>query len=162
MRIFNKFIFIQVWLISGAILSSAISSIAQNEATRISQFNLGEGNLAVQGYDVVSYFMGSPTKGKKSLAYKLDGVVYWFTTTDNLELFKKQPEKFEPAYGGWCAYAMGDTGEKIKIDPKTYKIIDGRNYLFYNFYFNNTLIDWNEDEKGFKKKAEVAWEIFVK
>jgi YHS domain-containing protein len=144
------------------LLLTASNLLAQDQSKRLGQYNLNEDNLAVQGYDVVSYFMGAPSKGKKANLYEYKGITYWFTTSENLELFKKQPDKFEPAYGGWCAYAMGESGEKVKVDPKTYKIIDGRNYLFYNFYFNNTLIDWNEEEKTLKLKANSAWKTFIK
>ena len=161
MRIFNISFEYRVGLGLCLLLLSTTNLMAQDQSKRLKQFNLNEDNLAVQGYDVVSYFMGSPSKGKKSISYEYKGVIYWFTTSDNLELFKKQPDKFEPAYGGWCAYAMGESSEKIKVDPKTYKIIDGRNYLFYNFYFNNTLIDWNEAEKGLKTKADSAWSKFI-
>jgi hypothetical protein len=84
-------------------------------------------------------------------------VIYQFATEANLNKFKGSPEKYEPAYGGWCAYAMGATGEKVKIDPETYKITDGRLFLFYNFWTNNTLKDWNKDEKGLREKADKQW-----
>jgi len=132
--------------------------LSQDTKQRQAAYNLENGKAAVQGYDVVSYFMGEPLKGKKDLNYTFNGIVYWFNTTENLALFKKQPEKFEPAYGGWCAYAMGVNGEKVKIDPKTYKIIEGKLYLFYNFYFNNTLIDWNKDQQGLKLAADKYWQ----
>lgn len=74
---------------------------------------------------------------------------------------KTSPEKYEPAYGGWCAYAMGETGEKVKIDPETYKIVDGKLFLFYNFWGNNTLEDWNENEKSLKSKADQNWKKIV-
>jgi hypothetical protein len=48
-------------------------------------------------------------------------------------------------------------GEKVSVDPKTFKIIDGKLYLFYNKFFNNTLIDWNKDEMKLKKKADGNW-----
>ena len=80
----------------------------------------------------------------------------------NLDVFKKSPEKFEPAYGGWCAYAMGNTGEKVEIDPETYKIVEGKLYLFYNAYFTNTLPKWNKEEKSLKTKADKNWIIFNK
>ena len=134
---------------------------AQDDSLRQKEYNLDNDNVALQGYDVVSYFMGAPLKGKKSVAYTYHGINYWFNSSDNLDLFKKQPEKFEPVYGGWCAYAMGETGEKIKIDPKSYKIIDARLYLFYNFYFNNTLIDWNKDEHRLKAKADENWQRII-
>ena len=132
-------------------------TLGQEEGNRQKEFNLDEDNVALQGYDVVSYFMGAPQEGKKLVAYDYFGVNYWFNNTENLELFKKQPEKFEPAYGGWCAYAMGNKGEKIKVDPGTYKIIDGKLYMFYNFYLNNTLINWNKDEHQLRIRADDNW-----
>jgi YHS domain-containing protein len=135
---------------------------AQDVKFRETEFNLESDNPAIQGYDAVSYFMGEPRKGKEELNYTYMGVLYWFNNAENLELFKKQPEKFEPAYGGWCAYAMGVNGEKVKIDPKTYKIIEGELYLFYNFYFNNTLIDWNKDVLALKQAANKYWEEIIK
>ena len=69
----------------------------------------------------------------------------------------KNPAKYEPQYGGWCAYAMGAKGEKVSVDPKTYKIVDGKLYLFYNRLFNNTLEDWNENEAKLKNKADANW-----
>ena len=135
--------------------------VAQESSLRLREYNLEDDNIAIQGYDVVSYFIGTPQKGNKLLTYEFEEINYWFNNADNLALFKKQPEKFEPVYGGWCAYAMGETGEKVKIDPKTYKIIDGKLYLFYNFYFNNTLIDWNKAEQQLKTKADAYWQKII-
>jgi hypothetical protein len=84
-----------------------------------------------------------------------------FASQQNLAKFKASPEKFEPAYGGWCAYAMGETGEKVKVDPETFKIIDGKLYLFYNFWGNNTLVDWNKNEAPLKMKADQNWKKIV-
>ena len=152
---------IAIALILGFSIFSIMDLVAQDDSLRLKEYNLDNDNLALQGYDVVSYFMGAPLKGKKSFAFNYRGVNYWFNNPDNLNLFKKQPEKFEPVYGGWCAYAMGDTGEKVKIDPKSYKIIDGKLYLFYNFYFNNTLIDWNKDEDQLKNNADANWHKII-
>ncbi len=74
---------------------------------------------------------------------------------------KSSPEMYEPAFGGWCAYAMGSSGEKVKIDPETFKIVDRKLYLFYNFWRNNTLTDWNKQEAYLKAKAEEHWKRFV-
>ena len=119
---------------------------AQNNDVHIKNFNLKK-SVAIEGYDPVSYFDGKPLEGKSSLLLNHHGVIYQFTTLTNLNKFKSSPEKYEPAYGGWCAYAMGETGEKVKIDPETYKVLDGKLYLFYNFWGNNTLTDWNRNEK---------------
>lgn len=130
---------------------------AQDATVRNKQFNLEKG-LAIQGYDPVSYFGGKAAKGSKEYAVNHQGAVYYFISAANAETFKKNPAAYEPQYGGWCAYAMGAKGEKVSIDPKTYKITDGKLYLFYNRFFNNTLEDWNEDEKGLKSKADANWQ----
>lgn len=130
-------------------------SFAQNK--RIEHFNL-EKKVAIQGYDPVAYFkQGKPVKGKKDLAASYEGVVYYFSSTANKELFLKNPASYEPQYGGWCAYAMGDSGEKVEINPETFKIVDGKLYLFYNAFFNNTLKSWNKNEAVLKKKADSSW-----
>jgi YHS domain-containing protein len=134
---------------------------AQNTSLRLQQFNL-ENGMGINGYDPTSYFTGKPEKGKKEFAVKYEGVVYWFTSKANAETFKANPAKFEPAYGGWCAYAMGAKGEKVEIDPETFKVIDGKTYLFYNKLFNNTLPDWNKDQANLKKKADASWSVLFK
>lgn len=117
--------------------------------------------LAVNGYDVVSYFDGKPVKGSKSLAVKHQGITYRFSSASNKEKFMATPEQYIPAYGGWCAYAMGVNGEKVKIDPETFKIIDSKLYLFYNFWGNNTLEPWNEAENTLKTDADKYWNDII-
>lgn len=143
------------------ILISGIS-FAQNDAKRISQYNL-ENKLAILGYDPVGYFnQGKAIKGKKDVSASYQGVTYRFATAENKEMFLKNPSKYEPQYGGWCAYAMGSAGEKVEINPETYKIIDGKLYLFYNAYFNNTLKSWNKDEANLKNQANSNWKKLYK
>lgn len=129
---------------------------AQTEEVRKKHFNIKK-NVALEGYDPVSYFEGKPKEGDSKFLYTVKGVSYRFNSAANLAKFKAAPEKFEPAYGGWCAYAMGETGEKVKIDPETFKIVEGKLYLFYNFWGNNTLEDWNKNEKMLKAKADQNW-----
>jgi len=139
------------------LLLTGMQLLAQVEETRIKNYNLDDKNLAIQGYDPVSYhLMDEPLKGKKEFTSKFKGVYYRFATKANQEAFKKNPRKYEPNYGGWCAYAMA-SGEKVKIDPETYKIVDGQLNLFYNFNFTNTLKSWNKDESNLKTKADSHW-----
>ena len=90
------------------------------------------------------------------------GVTYQFATDMNRSAFKDHPEKYEPQYGGWCAFAMGDYGKKVEVDPETFKIVDGKLYLFYNAYFNNTLKSWNKNEKQLKSNADINWSNLIK
>lgn len=132
-------------------------SNAQAQTTRLKHFNL-EGKLAIQGYDPVAYFnQHEAVKGKKEWAVSHQDVLYYFSSVANKEEFKKNPSQYEPQYGGWCAYAMGSKGEKVSVDPETFKVTNGKLYLFYNKFFNNTLTDWNKNEKGLQTKADANW-----
>ncbi len=143
------------------ILSLTVGTLsAQSDNARQKNYNIKK-NIAIEGYDPVSYFDNKPAEGKDDLSFSYKGITYLFANHGNLNKFKISPEKYEPAFGGWCAYAMGATGEKVKIDPETFKIIDGKVYLFYNFWGNNTLKDWNKDEKSLKLKADQNWKKIV-
>lgn len=127
---------------------------ATNVALRQKHFLIEKG-AALSGYDPVSYFSGKPQKGK--IAYTNAGITYKFASTANLETFKKDPAKYEPAYGGWCSYAMGAKGEKVEVDPENFKIVNGVLNLFYKNFFSNTIDDWNKDETKLKKQADLNW-----
>lgn len=136
----------------------AITGFTQDHsALRKRQFNTTE-DLGIQGYDPVAYFLqGKPVRGSKEHALFYQGITYYFATTANKEAFKKEPARYEPQYGGWCAYAMGSKGEKVTVDPRTFKIVNGKLYLFYNKFFNNTLTEWNKDEAHLKQQADKSW-----
>jgi YHS domain-containing protein len=141
----------------------SVVTFAQNESKRVAQFNLENKKVAIQGYDPVAYFkQNKAVKGKGELAVVFKGVSYYFSSVTNKELFLKEPAAYEPQYGGWCAYAMGSSGEKVEVNPETFKIIDGKLYLFYNAYFNNTLKSWNKDQQNLKTKADTNWKKFNK
>lgn len=133
-----------------------LNTFAQSEHFRAEHFNIKK-EVAINGYDPVSYFDGKALKGNKELVFAFKGVIYNFSSKTNLDRFKSNPEKFEPQYGGWCAYAIGDNAEKVKIDPHTFKIIDGKLYLFYNFFGTNTLDLWNQNELKLLNKANQNW-----
>ena len=143
-----------------SLLLTLTNSFAQSDDVRKKNYNIKK-SIAIDGYDPVSYFDNKPTEGKEELEFNYKGITYLFVNVANLNKFKATPEKYEPAYGGWCAYAMGESGEKVKIDPETYKILDGKLYLFYNFWGTNTLSDWNKNEKPLKLKSDQNWKKFI-
>lgn len=129
-------------------------------ALRVKHFNLEKG-VALQGYDPVAYFnQNKGLKGNKQFATTVEGVTYYFINAANKETFIKDPKKYEPQYGGWCAYAMGANGEKVEVDPETFKVLNGKLYLFYHSWANNTLNKWNKDETNLKLKADKNWTAF--
>lgn len=148
------------WLAVFLLAAVTTATEAQSSEARKTQYNLRKG-VALAGYDPVSYFSGNPAEGDEELVHQHEGVTYFFATAANREQFRKNPGRFEPAYGGWCAYAMGASGEKVKVDPETFKIIGDRLYLFYNFWGNNTLDAWNRDEIPLHRKADQNWKKFV-
>src|SRR4051812_40820817 len=103
-----QFLYMKKSLIAlSALILTVLVASAQDAASRTKQYNLDEG-LAIQGYDPVAYFTeGKAVKGSKSNAVFHEGVTYYFSSAANKEAFKKNPAKYEPQYGGWCAYAMG-------------------------------------------------------
>jgi len=124
--------------------------------------NIDKQNRAISGYDPVAYqTLNKSVKGKSTIIAKYDGAIYWFESARNKTLFEANPVKYAPAYGGWCAFAMGDNGEKVEIDPETFKVIDGKTYLFYNKFFTNTLLSWNKEEAKLKKQADIYWKRWV-
>jgi YHS domain-containing protein len=124
---------------------------AQAGNPRTKHFRLGKNNVAIDGYDPVSYFKSGPQKGRSELSFNYNGVVYQFASTGNLNEFKSRPDVYEPAFGGWCGYAMALRGEKVEINPECYKIINGRNVLFFKSIWANALTNW---EKEIQKTPE--------
>lgn len=131
-------------------------ALGQETELRKKHFNTKK-NIALEGYDAVSYFQGEPKEGKPDIRMEYKGIVYQFANPANLQKFKATPSAYEPAYGGWCAYAMGENGEKVKIDPETFTILDGKLYLFYNFWGNNTLKDWKKSEAKLRAAGDQNW-----
>lgn len=138
-------------------LLAATSLFSQKE-----KYNTDRGFVA-EGYDVVSYFSNTAIKGDKNFTMEFDGVQFKFSSKENLETFKKSPKEYIPAYGGYCAYAIGAKSEKVSIDPKTFEIRDGKLYLFYNSWGTNTLELWeSEGAEILKEKADTNWTKIIK
>jgi hypothetical protein len=145
-------------LILGVVTQSVYG---QSDELRKQHFNIKK-NVALEGYDPVSYFDGVPLEGNPDMTVVYKKLTYQFASLSNQAKFKLTPDKYEPAYGGWCAFAMGESGEKVKIDPETFKILNSRLYLFYNFWGNNTLVDWNKNEKKLMDAADHNWRNIVR
>lgn len=151
----------RISLFVAGIMTAVVLNVSA-QVNRAKQFNL-EAGVALQGYDPVAYFTEhKAVKGKSEFSATVEGVRYFFASRTNKDLFLKDFKRYEPQYGGWCAYAMGKTGEKVEIDPETFKVLNGKLYLFYNKVFNNTLPKWEADEQGLKTKADLRWARIAK
>lgn len=148
------------------ILMGSISGLGQQDAARQQHYNLSKNQLALDGYDPVSYFTEKkPLKGNQQWAYTYNGVKYWFNNEANRSTFVKNPTKYEPAYGGWCALAIAKNGEKVAVDPLSYKISNGKLLLFYKTAFYSALNNWNKDktpEDDLLSKGDRYWNEIIK
>lgn len=135
---------------------------AQDESTRKEHYNLKK-TVAISGYDPVSYFSANPSKGNENFTHTYKGITYHFVNEKNKKTFIASPVEYEPAYGGWCASAMGgDNPHKVGINPETYKIIDNKLYLFYNKLGINTLKSWNKGDQTEKiKSGNNNWKTII-
>lgn len=121
-------------------------------------YNTKKGFIA-EGYDVVAYFNNSVKKGSSKYVTSFEGVDYKFSSEQNLNTFKNNPKMYVPQYGGYCAYALASYGKKVTINPETFEIRDGKLYLFYNSWGNNTFKSWlKESPNDLKLKADKNWE----
>lgn len=111
-------------------------------------------NTGAGGYDTVSYFeTGQPTKGASDYTAEYQGATWRFASAENLARFKDNPERYAPAYGGYCAWAVSQ-GYLAKGDPEHWSIRDGRLYLNYNQAVQDR---WLKDTDGFIRQADVNW-----
>lgn len=111
--------------------------------------------IAVGGYDTVSYFQGDgkPVKGNARYTVRYKGADWHFASQKNADAFKANPEAYAPQYGGHCAWAMS-RGSLAPGDATLYKVVDGKLYLNFNRQVQQT---WLGDITGFISKANTAW-----
>ena len=111
-------------------------------------------NGAINGYDPVAYFtVSQAVKGNEAHSLKWKGATWYFSSAENLNAFRGNPEKYAPAYGGFCAYGVAG-GYKVKIEPDAWAIVDGKLYLNYD---QGVQRKWNKDREGYIKKANQNW-----
>lgn len=130
-----------------------VSSLVSAEAINTTYF----GDLAVEGYDVVAYFTdteNAPIKGKKKFTYEWMEANWRFSSEENRELFKADPEKYAPQYGGYCAYAVGAKNATAGIEPEQFTLIDGKLYLNYNAKTQDT---WTENRDDYIITGDKNW-----
>ena len=109
---------------------------------------------AIRGYDPVAYFTaGEPTKGSDQYMLEWEGSTFKFASAENMELFKAEPSKYAPQYGGYCAYAVSK-GYTASIDPDAWNIVDGKLYLNYS---SGVREQWLEDIPGHIAAADKNW-----
>lgn len=135
-------------------ITTALFAIANYNGLSQSIAIFSPDGIAIKGYDAVAYFSDSePIKGEKQFSYSWQEVEWRFRSQTNLEVFKANPEKYAPQFGGYCAYGvMGN--HKSPTEPAAFTIVNNKLYLNYN---QNVKKLWVRDTIENIKKAEINW-----
>lgn len=132
-------------------------SVAQAQTTtrNVAEYNL-RSQIALKGFDPVAVFPeggGAPTPGRPELRLDYMGAIYQFSKPENLDLFVQNPDRYEPSYGGWCAYAMA-SGTKVDIQPQLFTLNGNRAHYFVS---QRAKQNFDRDLKGHEERADRFW-----
>jgi len=132
------------------LLLAGLPALAQTK----SLLNLDKTGVAIQGYDPVALFTDNkPVKGDAKFPVRHNGATYLFASKEHRDAFKADPAKYEPTFGGYCAYGVS-RGKLVEIDVDAFQIVEGRLLLQYS---KGVRDDFNKDAKGNLTKADVNW-----
>ncbi len=111
-------------------------------------------DVILAGHDAVAYFtQGEPVLGTAEFTAQHDGAVYRFASAENRNAFQANPQRYAPAYGGYCAFGTA-LGKKFSVDGRAFEIVEGRLYVNKNLSVYET---WKKDIPGNIVKAEGQW-----
>ncbi len=132
----------------------AIAMLVAVVSTPVFGMDYTHSTPGLSGYDPVAYFTeGKPVRGNGYHITEYNGVTYAFANKENRKRFEANPEKYVPAYGGYCAYGVA-VGKKFVADPTVWRIVDGTLYVNLDRDIQRT---WQKDIPGYIKKAERNW-----
>ena len=142
-----------------ALVAVSFSALAAKPVNTLkNSFFASQTDTAINGYDSVAYFtQKAPVKGLDAHTYEYKGAKWKFSSQANLELFKGNPEKYAPQYGGYCAYGVA-TDSLVKVDPDQFTIYEGKLYLNYDASVQK---DWLEDIPGYNRKADARFPVLL-
>ncbi len=121
-------------------------------------YSLPSSGVALEGYCPVAYFaVNKPVRGKPEFASTYDGVTYYLVSADAKRAFDSSPEKYIPAFGGWCAFGMS-VQDKFPVDPTNFKIVNGRLMVFLKNRNVDALDLWKQsNDAQLIAKADAHW-----
>ena len=132
----------------------AVALLVSVVATPVFGQDVTHSTPGIGGYDPVSYFTeGRPQRGSGYHVADYKGVTYAFASEEHKDLFEANPEKYTPAYGGWCAYGVA-VGKKFVADPEVWKIVNGTLYLNLDRGIQSK---WKKDIPGYIKTGNQNW-----
>lgn len=146
-------------VILGILLGSLSWAKAEDSLINTNDSLFSSNEYAIDGYDVVAYFNeGKAVKGSEQFKVQHKGVQFYFSSEANQAAFKESPEKYEPQYGGYCAYAVSK-GSTAGVDPTVFDVVDGKLYLNYN---KDVQKKWRAEMKKHIQRADANWPKVLK
>lgn len=138
-------------LLAGVLLVSAFLANAAGAAP--SKLLVDQHGVAANGYDVVAYFDGEAVRGIPDFSIEYRDAVWYFETPENAAKFQRDPERYQPKYGGYCAYGVSQ-GYLVGTDPEAWSVVDGTLYLNYN---SSVRTRWLSNHDNFITIADKHW-----
>lgn len=137
-----------------AVAAIAVFVVQEQSGALPIDVNVTESAVAIHGYDPVAYFTdGQPTPGSSSFTHTVDGATFQFASAEHLEMFQNDPERYTPAYGGFCAYGVTQQ-QKFDVDPAAWEIVNDTLYLQLD---PGTREVWLEDRDQNIDSANAIW-----
>jgi YHS domain-containing protein len=145
--------------LSVAVVTAVVTLSAATSAWALKPIKTTWFGIAIKGYDPVAYFTdGKPVKGLYEHRLDWQGAEWRFASREHLDLFKADPARYAPQYGGYCAWAVAQN-DTAGIDPAAWRIVDGKLYLNYN---DKIQARWEADIPGNITKADANWPGLLK
>jgi YHS domain-containing protein len=120
--------------------------------------NLDKNGVAIQGYDPVAFFtQNKPVKGSAQFQSSYKGATYYFATAEDKSAFDAEPAKYEPQFGGYCAYGVSQ-GHLAPVKIEAFQIVNGRLLMQYDLDVKGK---FNKDQAGNLRKADTNWPELV-
>ncbi|MBL0927823.1 MAG: hypothetical protein IBJ11_09255 [Phycisphaerales bacterium] len=122
--------------------------------------NVDTGGIALNGgYDPVAFFTDNkPIKGDPKIRSVYRGAVYHFASAEHKAMFDADPARYEPQFGGFCAYAAS-VNRVSPVDVKYFEIVGGRLILQHN---QKAWDLWHKSPSESLVKADTNWPGLVK
>ena len=142
------------YLAVGLVVAGAAGILIFPTSRESPAYNIDDDDIAIHGYDPIAYFTeGRPIKGKSEFEYAWQDARWHFSSAGNRDLFKANPVRYSPQYGGYCALGIS-AGEYADIDPEAWSIVDGKLYLNKTMEYTAT---WNKSPDAYVKTAHYNW-----
>lgn len=137
-----------------ALLAAPALLVLPQAAFAASPSVYNEGGIAIDGTDPTGYFtQGKPVAGEPSITLDWSGVTWRFASADSRALFERDPTRFSPQFGGYCAWAVSQ-GYTASTIPEAWKIVDDRLYLNFNRRIQRR---WERDIPGNIARGNANW-----